>query len=143
MKSYNGFEPAQRYRALGWLRRQYAAGTRTEPTVCDACGQQHGILERHSEDYSEPFGDHIGAYGLCYVCHMMVHCRFNSPQAWQDYKSAVNNGVTFPASHGRNFMVITGLYLARKFPMPQQQGPAPERRVLDEIDSGAGLRRTR
>jgi hypothetical protein len=78
MGPYNGFSAAQRQRALAWVKKQYAAGTRQRPTRCDACSQDRGIIERHSEDYSEPFGDHIGAYALCFTCHMMVHARRRS-----------------------------------------------------------------
>ena len=62
MRSYNGFKPRQLMRVLVWLKQQYAAGLRRPPIACDACGQTKGIIERHSEDYSEPFGDHVDAY---------------------------------------------------------------------------------
>jgi hypothetical protein len=61
VNSYNGFTPQQRAHALRGLNREYAAGRRQRPTSCDACGQTEGVIEPHSEDYSEPFGDHIGA----------------------------------------------------------------------------------
>jgi len=141
VNSYNGFSGAQRLRALEWVRPQYAAGTRERAKVCDACGQTEGVLDRHSEDYSEPFGDHIGAYGLCYTCHMLVHCRFRSPQAWHAYKTAVNGGATFPPMRSRNFRGIAESFLANRFPEPVWRDP-PRRRVLDEIDSGQALRRS-
>jgi hypothetical protein len=43
-----------------WLEREYAAGRRARPIMCDACGQADGPIDAHSEDYSAPFGDHIG-----------------------------------------------------------------------------------
>jgi len=73
-------------RALRWVTAQYAAGTRPRATVCDTCGQREGVLDRHSEDYSEPFGDHIGAYSFCFSCHMMIHCRFRNLAAWSAYR---------------------------------------------------------
>lgn len=92
MNSYNGFSPAQRSRALRWLNAEYAAGRRTRPERCDACGQTAGALQAHSEDYSEPFGAHIGEHGLCYVCHMMIHCRFSAPGPWERYRRHVRSG---------------------------------------------------
>jgi hypothetical protein len=135
MRDYNGFTGAQRLRALAWVRPQYADGTRERAKVCDACGQTEGVLDRHSEDYSEPFGDHIGAFGLCYTCHMMVHCRFNAPAAWKLYRTAVREGATFPAVRTRDFGVIKAAYLRGPFPDPVWRDP-PERAVLDEINDG-------
>ena len=71
-KSYNGFSAAQRNRAGRWLNAEYAAGRRTRPTRCQACGTTEGV-RGHSEDYSEPFGPHIGAFGLCHRCHLALH----------------------------------------------------------------------
>ena len=39
-------------RALRWLKGEYAAGRRHPPLVCDACDQDEGPIEAHSEDYS-------------------------------------------------------------------------------------------
>jgi hypothetical protein len=142
VNDYNGFSGAQRLRALAWVRPQYADGTRERAKICDACGQTDGVLDRHSEDYSEPFGDHIGAYGLCYTCHMMVHCRFRSPKAWNLYKEAVAAGATFPAVLTRNFHRIANTFLCGLPPTPTWRADPPGRLVLEEIDSGQGLRRT-
>ena len=90
MNPYNGFSPAQRARALSWLKREYAAGRRSPPTTCDGCGRTEGIIEAHSEDYSQPFGDHIGRYGFCYRCHMMLHSRVRAPEAWARYKAELD-----------------------------------------------------
>jgi hypothetical protein len=68
LKTYNGFNHDQRMRGYRWLQGEYAAGRRARPTVCDACGQNEGPIEAHSENYSAPFGDHIGKHGLCYRC---------------------------------------------------------------------------
>jgi hypothetical protein len=88
---YNGFSPEQRWSALAWLKRQGLAN----PTKCDACGQTEGLLQRHSEDYSSPFGPHIGAISFCHRCHMLVHFRFRSPDAWKDYRLAIADGWCF------------------------------------------------
>jgi hypothetical protein len=57
------------------------------PIRCDACGQTEGPIDAHSEDYSEPFGDHIGEHALCYRCHMAIHTREKNPEAWAIYKT--------------------------------------------------------
>ena len=76
MNSYNGYSGAQRLKALAWIKKEWANGTRpAKPCSCDVCGQTEGLLMWHSEDYSAPFGDNIGRFGLCYTCHMMIHCR--------------------------------------------------------------------
>ena len=92
MKSYNGFSPTQRMKAFRWLKDQQAKGKRqTTPSFCEVCSQDKGLLMYHSEDYSEPFGSHIGQFGLCYVCHMMIHCRRNK-KAWYMYKKMISSG---------------------------------------------------
>jgi hypothetical protein len=133
LKAYNGFSHNQRIRALYWLRSEYAAGRRTRPLICDACGQTEGPIDAHSEDYSEPFGDHIGKHGLCYRCHMMIHCRFKHPQAWKTYRRHIREGRIFHVI-GRNFQAFCAetlrkmgrdvLYLPRS---------ARERTLLDDI----------
>lgn len=103
MKDHNGFSGAQRLRALAWFKREIAQGRReAAPKACEACTQTQGVLMFHSEDYSEPFGDHIGRHGLCFRCHMMIHCRFKNPEAWADYKAHVRAGRIFHPI-GRNF----------------------------------------
>ena len=93
MNSYNGFEPKQRLKALRWIKKEMAEGRREpQPNTCDGCGGTDGFMEWHSEDYSEPFGDHIGQYGLCYQCHMMLHCRFRNPKKFIDYIRYIVDG---------------------------------------------------
>jgi hypothetical protein len=137
VNSYNGFSPEQRYRALDWLKGEYKAGRRHPPTVCDACGQTEGIIEAHSEDYSDPFGDNIGAFGLCYRCHMAIHCRFRNRQAWDAYRQALREGKHFQAMHSRNFPEFSKQL--RGTEVPFEAGPPPRRLVLDEIDAGMYL----
>ena len=101
MNSYNGFSPEQRYKALKYHKDQIAKGNKPKvPDICDGCGTQHGFLAWHSEDYSMPFGPHIGEYGLCYRCHMMIHCRYKSRRAYYDYMKMIKNGMRFkPYTH--------------------------------------------
>ena len=103
MNSYNGFKPTERMKALRWYKGEVAGGRRSDPVKCDCCGQTKGIIEAHSEDYSELFGDHIGKYGLCYRCHMIIHCRFKNSSAWQVYRGQVLSGVQFEPMYARDF----------------------------------------
>jgi hypothetical protein len=132
LKTYNGFDHNARMKALYWLRREYAAGRRTKPLICDACGQTEQPITAHSEDYSDPFGDHIGKHGLCYRCHLMIHCRFKAPEAWETYKLHIRQGRIFvPIS---NFQVFCGQTLSAKGRnVPFKQGPVRERTLLDDL----------
>jgi hypothetical protein len=110
MNSYNGFSPTQRTRALRWLNAEYAAGRRSRPTSCQACGQTEGLLEAHSEDYSgPPFGANIGRFGLCYRCHMMVHSRFRARRAFELYAHSIDRGLVWPAIPKRNYYAVTAM----------------------------------
>ena len=101
MRSYNGFTAHARLKAYRWLMAEYVAGRRERPVICDACGQDQGLIEPHSENYSAPFGDHIGQYGFCATCHLQVHSRFRNPHAWRAYREAVRHRVATGHSSGR------------------------------------------
>lgn len=104
MNSYNGFSPNQRMKALRWLRDQQAKGLRDQkPVSCDVCHQTEGLLDFHSEDYSEPFGPNIGEYSLCYICHMMIHCRFRNRASWNIYKKYLREGKQFKPYYFRDW----------------------------------------
>ena len=110
MNSYNGFSPTQRTRALRWLNGEYAAGRRTRPTSCQACGQTEGLIEAHSEDYSgPPFGANIGQFGLCYRCHMMVHSRFRAARHFELYAHSIDRGLVWPAIEKRNWYAVQAM----------------------------------
>lgn len=133
LKTYNGFDHGQRMKGYRWLQGEYAAGRRQRPLRCDACGQTDGPVEAHSEDYSEPFGDHIGRHGLCYRCHMAIHNRFKHPEAWAIYKRHIREGRIFHPI-GKNFPRFAAETLRRKGEdVPYLQRPARERTLLDEL----------
>lgn len=133
MNSYNGFSPAQRLTALKWFKGEESAGRRARQKVCDACGQTEGRIEPHSEDYSEPFGDHIGAFGLCYPCHMIIHCRFRNPRAWGVYRDHVRVGERLAVPFlGRNWHRFTTTVLADPEGLAWVGGGVV-RSVLDDI----------
>ena len=93
--SYDGFSWNARQRALTWLKREVRQGRRHPPNRCDACGTRHGYIMAHSEDYSEPFGQHIGQWSLCYWCHMLLHCRRRAPDAFVRYLLMLQGGQRF------------------------------------------------
>ena len=82
---YNGFTPKERNNAFRWLMQEIIENRRILRTICEACGSENG--RPHSEDYSEPFGDHIGAYILCDRCHKsyLHSIRHRRPDSWKQY----------------------------------------------------------
>jgi hypothetical protein len=130
MNSYNGFSPQQRQDAFNWLKTQ----KRPEPTTCHACSQTEGPIMFHSEDYSAPYGDHIGQYHLCYICHMMVHCRFRAPERWLEYKRAVAQGFRYEPI-GKNWPLFTARFLrGNAISQPAVQGDIPMLLVLEVME---------
>lgn len=145
MKGYNGFSPQQRTRALRWLRQEEAAGRRRRPTRCEACGQTRGVVDSHSEDYSDPFGPHIGRFALCFRCHMIVHCRFSSPASFEVYEEALREGVRFPAMTRRDFQRFRREHLHYQYPFrgdelerlpPHTRHSPPDVDLLGDIKAG-------
>ena len=102
-RSYNGWTPEQRSKGGRWYRRNRKNGTIPAPTACHCCGQTVGV-NGHSEDYSEPFGDHIGEWHLCYRCHMATHCRFKNWQGFLAYKELIKTRTFEPTRDFRRFI---------------------------------------
>ena len=97
MNSYNGFSGELRQRSWTWAKAEIKAGRQAPASKCCACGQTEGPLDYHCEDYSEPFGPHIFEFPMCFVCHMMVHCRFRNTEAWKRYREAIAAGIMLRA----------------------------------------------
>jgi len=139
MNSYNGYEPKQRVAAYAWLKKEWAAGRRQKtPKRCDVCFQEKGHLEYHSENYSFPFGDHIGEFGLCYICHMMIHCRFKSKESWNIYIKALEDKKQFIPFTGRSWYgfrieCLIGKFINLKYKIVEKNNVG----ILKKIDSGA------
>lgn len=140
MNPYNGFTGDQRNRAQRWLNSQWAAGHFPRPAQCCACGQADGIIDAHAEDYSEPFRHgKTDQYPLCFVCHMMVHCRFKNPAAWDRYRELIGRGCRPMAFATRNFPRFASMYLgATMLPEHWTKHAAPIRRYLDGINGRSG-----
>ena len=74
-------------------------------------------------------------FHLCFICHMMVHCRFGNPTAWLRYVAAIEAGVRFSALKGRNFPVFRNRFLNSYMGLaPHTVGEAPAARPLRRID---------
>ena len=133
MNPYNGYDHNQRMAAYRWLMKEYASGVRVKPTKCDACQQTNGVIEPHSEDYSAPYGDHIGQYGLCYRCHMMIHCRFKNKLGWNKYLKLLRDGYNFDGMTKNYHGFIYWLQNIDKW-IPIKANDATQHTVLDFIN---------
>jgi hypothetical protein len=97
---YNGFSPQLRSRSWEWLKAERAAGRIPEPLQCQVCGETGGLVDYHTEDYSEPFGSNIWEFSLCFRCHMMLHVRYRRPAAWHRYIEQLEAGAVYvPLMH--------------------------------------------
>ena len=122
-------------KAFRWLQVEIAAGRRAKHASCDACGQSKGILDMHSEDYSAPYGDHIGAFTFCYRCHMMIHMRFRKQFAFEHYAQFIAEGKRYSGMDGRNFNLFCQQMLSKNNDLPELETCLPNR-LLFEIQSG-------
>ncbi len=133
---YNDFPPNVRTKAGQWYRRQIASGLLVVDDNCMTCGSPQRVAG-HSEDYSSPYGPHIGAFDICWFCHMMIHCRKRSAIAWDRYMGAVEDaGLWFPCN-GYDFERFKAEFLANKFPMLHSETAESPRLVsLADIHHG-------
>ena len=102
-RPYNGCTPEERTKGGNWYRKNRKAGVIPAPAACCCCGQTVGV-NGHSEDYSEPFGDHIGCFHLCYRCHMAVHCRFRNYEAFKVYRDLIKTRTFAPTRDFKRFI---------------------------------------
>jgi hypothetical protein len=137
MNSYNGFSPDQRNRAQAWLNKGWRDGALARPKICVACGQDEGVMDAHAEDYSEPFRPGVtDGFHLCFVCHMMVHCRHRNEKAWQTYRHFVEiGGRSAKAFKTRDFPGFANLFLNKPIsPGLFRYFDPPARQALHEIE---------
>ncbi|MDC7784790.1 hypothetical protein PQJ75_00795 [Rhodoplanes sp. TEM] len=104
------------------------------------------MIDAHAEDYSEPFAaGKTDEFHLCFVCHMMVHCRFKNRDAWDRYRTAIREGKRSRPFHTRNFGRFSADFLDAPGLLPRaeyEQHEPPARRPLDEIDQRACMKET-
>lgn len=88
---YNGYSPAERRRkSVACAALRSGNNDRVTPSKCDLCGTTFRDLERHSEDYSEPYRP--DQYFLCRTCHRLrLHGRFRHQSSWQEFKVRVKS----------------------------------------------------
>ncbi len=131
--SYNGFTWAERQRAYTWLKRQWAEGKRQKTgPCCDVCGQTSGYLMAHSEDYSAPYGDHIGQWTLCYWCHMLLHCRFRAAEVFREYVAVLEGGERFVNTAKPQWHLVRSL-LAGRYAPPREPHSRAQREPFGQV----------
>lgn len=123
------FKPEQRAAAGRWLRAEIAAGRREEAAECISCGQTEGKLQLHSEDYSKPYGDHVGAWPLCFACHMALHCRHRETLGFMRYSAMLLQGTRVKPVESFfaiwNFLCGTGGLVTETMVASRPQSPFP------------------
>ena len=136
MKGYNGFSGEQRARAQSWLNSQWRSGALVRPVACVACGQTAQPIDAHAEDYSEPFRKGLtDGFHLCFICHMMVHCRHRSEEAWRVYRQMVESGGRAIPVGGRHFPAFQQKFLTGQITSALFEWfDPPARQALSEIE---------
>lgn len=131
MTSYNGFPPEQRERAQRWLVKQWNSGAVPRPSKCCACGQTKGIIHAHAEDYSEPFGENLLRYPLCYRCHITLHCRFKNKEGWTRFIRLLHEGWSWVPLLTPSFGLITSFMNGNE--EPTIPGPPRTKLIFDTM----------
>jgi hypothetical protein len=136
LKNYNGFSGEQRTRAQSWLNSQWRSGALARPVACIACGQTAQPIDAHAEDYSQPIRKGVtDAFHLCFVCHMMVHCRHRNQEAWRIYRQMVESGGRAIPVRGRHFPTFQQKFLTGQITSALFEWfDLPKRRALSEIE---------
>lgn len=126
---YNGWSVQERNRSARLHAEAYGGGREPRPTICIACGQTQGRIDSHMEDYDDPWD---GIMPLCYLCHLMVHCRQTNPYAFERYRRLILDGWRFRAVGGFGSV----LRFLRGGDLPRDRVTVPKRDWLGEIDVG-------
>lgn len=133
--AYNGFSGERRLEVGRLQNAAFRDGTLRRPMRCVACGQMHGAIQAHLEDYDR-WRDYIA---LCFPCHMMVHFRARNAGRWDAYREIVRGGGRFaPIMERARFQG----FISRFISTPISSWPAaskenrPDWLVLDLIAEG-------
>ena len=114
---------------------------RLQPAAkCRACGQEHGPIDYHAEDYSKPFGAHLTELPLCYLCHMLIHARFRHPAQWDSYREKIAAGMQFTPLSSRGYGLFLAFLTTLQTGANHQVVNPPADLVLDKIDADHYLR---
>lgn len=130
---YNGFSPTERDGGYYWHLVTHGHVKASKP--CDACRQDEGPIDLHSEDYSYPYGPHVAAYTFCFACHGMLHSRHLYPRGWDAYRKFVRSGKVAPPTAERKYASLNVLK-SGMMPHPYTLYPARARTILDDIHDG-------
>jgi hypothetical protein len=95
MNPYNGFSGAERIAYDKVLKKEIAAGLYKPKGVCARCGQDKGVIDFHTEDYSLPI-KHEHIEELCVRCHMIQHSKRFAADKCAEYFALVAAGKRFP-----------------------------------------------
>lgn len=70
----------------------------------------------HIEDYNEPFNETLIKYPVCYICRMMILCRFKQKKVWLRYCEDLHAGKIFPVFQSANWPRFVSLFLESEAP---------------------------
>ena len=104
MVTWQGWTDKQRNASARQTREAIKAGKiAAKPSECKFCGQTEGILEWHNPDYSDPVKY---LQGLCYRCHMVLHCEHLNPQSAKEYWDEIRRGKRYTPLITRNIGAV-------------------------------------
>lgn len=89
------FSIEERKYAREKVNRALRAGILKEPTKCEICNQDKGIIEYYISDYRK---DKVlsSVKPLCWTCHRMIILEPNIYKQAEKYFEEVRNGKTYP-----------------------------------------------
>jgi hypothetical protein len=116
MVTWNGWTDKERNTSARKTNRAIKDGIiPAKPSKCNRCGQTEGVLEWHNDDYSDPIKY---LEGLCYRCHMVLHCEHLNPQSAKEYWDEVGKGKRYPPSVTKNIGAVMSEHRFRQKRQP-------------------------
>jgi len=126
MNSYKKWSADFRRRSLKYTQQAQKMGWIPYPKKCNRCGQVHGIIHTHNEDYDVTFYTLDEVFNrfpisitseelerlnmvlepLCWRCHMMHHSKRRAPKAVKQYFQDVASGKQFPPVYKHDFNIL-------------------------------------
>jgi integrase len=83
---YNGFGPMERHKRRAICTSARLTSLSRTVAGCELCGSKSARLERHAEDYSDPYDP--DQFFLCRSCHRFwLHGRFSRAACWDAFKA--------------------------------------------------------
>lgn len=103
MKSYKQWSAAERNASLKKTNKAIADGVIPPATKCNRCGQVHGLVMYHNEDYSDPIKY---LESLCWRCHMVHHSAHRAPAQCRVYWEEIKAGFVYPPVYKHDFKIL-------------------------------------